>query len=121
MPTQKIVAKELADVLRQLSHPDRIRVVLKLQVGSQTVSDMAADLNIPPTRLSQHLAVLRGAGLVEIQVNGKNRIYRLTQPGLALWLIDGVDFIAHRLAQASADDVATAKRLWKMGTSIVTG
>lgn len=114
MPSRKIVANELANILRQISHPDRIRVILKLQAGNQTVNEMAATLDIPPTRLSQHLAVLRAVALVETEIHGQKRVYRLVQPGLALWLIDGIDFIAHRLAQASAGDVETAKRLWQI-------
>ena len=33
MPSPTIVATELATLLRQISHPDRIRLIEKLQVG----------------------------------------------------------------------------------------
>lgn len=121
MPSRKIVAQGLANVLRQVSHPDRIRVILKLQSGEQTVNELAAALDIPPTRLSQHLAVLRGIALLETEVRGQKRLYRLLQPALALWLIAGIDFIAHRFAQASADDIETAKRLWDMDATAAHG
>ena len=113
MPSRKIVANELANVLRQISHPDRIRIVFRLQSRSQTVNEMAEALEIPATRVSQHLAVLRALSLVETESQGQNRLYRLTQPELALWLIDGIDFIAHRLGRASAQDIAQAKDLWQ--------
>lgn len=113
MPSRKIVANELANVLRQVSHPDRIRVILKLQSGEQTVNELAAALDIPPTRLSQHLAVLRAVALVETESCGQKRVYRLIQPDLGLWLIDGIDFIAHRFAQTSPGDIQNAKRLWQ--------
>ena len=112
LPSRKIVANELANVLRQISHPDRIRIIFKLQSGEQTVNEMAQALDIPPTRASQHLAVLRALSLVETQAEGQNRVYRLTQPELALWLIDGIDFIAHRLGRASPQDIEMAKDLW---------
>lgn len=114
MPSRTIVARELANVLRQVSHPDRIRVILKLHTAEWTVNELAAALDISPTRLSQHLAVLRAVALVETEIRGQKRIYRLVQPAMALWLIDGIDFIAHRFAQASAGEVETAKRLWQM-------
>lgn len=114
MPSRTIVATELATVLRQISHPDRIRLIQKLRVGDQTVNEMAAALDITPTRLSQHLAVLRTLGLVEIEAIGQSRVYRLTQPQLALWLIDGIDFIAHRIGRVSESEVAQAKRLWAL-------
>lgn len=113
MPSRKIVANELANVLRQISHPDRIRILFKLQSGDQTVNEMAEALEIPPTRVSQHLAVLRALSLVETESQGQNRLYGLAQPELALWLIDGIDFIAHRLGRASAQDIAQAKDLWQ--------
>lgn len=112
MPSRKIVANELANVLRQISHPDRIRLLLKLQAGELTVNELADALEIPATRVSQHLGVLRAIALVETEAHAQKRVYRLSQPDLADWLIDGIDFIAHRLGRASAADIATAKELW---------
>ena len=119
MPSRKIVANELANVLRQISHPDRIRLLLKLQAGDQTVNELAAALEIPPTRVSQHLSVLRAMALVETENQGQKRVYRLPQPELAQWLIEGIDFIAHRLGRASAHDIEYAKQLWKSEASAV--
>lgn len=112
MPSRMIVATELANVLRQISHPDRIRLLLKLQLGEQTVNELAAALEIPPTRVSQHLGVLRAIALVETENQGQKRVYSLPQPELAMWLIDGIEFIAHRLGRASETDIARAKQLW---------
>ncbi|MFY8194065.1 MAG: ArsR/SmtB family transcription factor [Novosphingobium sp.] len=112
MPSRKIVANELAHVLRQISHPDRIRLLLKLQAGEQTVNELGDMLEISPTRVSQHLGVLRAIALVETRTLGQKRVYRLAQPELAMWLIEGIDFIAHRLSRASAVDIEQAKRLW---------
>ncbi|KPQ32702.1 MAG: ArsR family transcriptional regulator [Porphyrobacter sp. HL-46] len=117
MPSRKIVATELANVLRQISHPDRIRLLLKLQTGEQTVNDLAEALEIPPTRVSQHLSVLRAMALVETESQGQKRVYSLSQPELALWLIEGIDFIAHRLGRASAKDIEHAKELWQQEAS----
>ncbi|WP_240506027.1 ArsR/SmtB family transcription factor [Erythrobacter colymbi] len=113
MPSRKIVATELAHVLRQISHPDRIRLLLKLQAGDQTVNELGDLLEISPTRVSQHLGVLRAVALVETETRGRQRVYRLAQPDLALWLIDGIDFIAHRLSRATPVDIAEAKHMWR--------
>jgi ArsR family transcriptional regulator, zinc-responsive transcriptional repressor len=112
MPTRKIVASELANFLRQISHPDRIRLIQELQVGGHTVGEMAANLEIPATRVSQHLAVLRALGLVEIKSTGQTREYSLIQPELAPWLIDGVAFVANRISRASPAEIAEVKTLW---------
>lgn len=113
MPSRTIVANELAHVLRQISHPDRIRLLLKLQAGDQTVNDLGELLEISPTRVSQHLAVLRAIALVETETHGQKRVYRLAQPELASWLIDGIDYVAHRFSRASASDIEQAKQLWQ--------
>ncbi|MCX9146388.1 ArsR/SmtB family transcription factor [Erythrobacter sp. WG] len=113
MPSRTIVANELAHVLRQISHPDRIRLLLKLQAGEQTVNELGDILQISPTRVSQHLGVLRAVALVETRNLGQKRVYRLAQPALAEWLIGGIDFIAHRLSRATPADIAQAKRLWE--------
>lgn len=113
MPSRKIVANELAHVLRQISHPDRIRLLLKLQAGDQTVNELGDLLEISPTRVSQHLGMLRAIALVETETHGQKRVYRLAQPDLALWLIDGINFVAHRFSRANADDIEHAKQLWK--------
>lgn len=117
MPCRKVVANELAHVLRQISHPDRIRLLLKLQAGEQTVNELGDMLEISPTRVSQHLGVLRAIALVETETQGQKRVYRLAQPDLALWLIDGIDFIAHRLSRATPVDIEQAKRLWQAEAS----
>ncbi|MFM7348188.1 MAG: ArsR/SmtB family transcription factor [Erythrobacter sp.] len=117
MPSRTIVANELAHVLRQISHPDRIRLLLKLQAGEQTVNEMGDILGISPTRVSQHLGVLRAVALVETRTLGQKRVYRLAQPELAGWLIEGIDFIAHRLSRATPADIQHAKRLWEAEAS----
>lgn len=112
MPSRTIVANELAHVLRQISHPDRIRLLLKLQAGELTVNELGDVLAISPTRVSQHLGVLRAVALVETRTVGQKRVYRIAQPAMASWLIEGIDFIAHRLSRATPADIAQAKRLW---------
>ncbi|WP_379920911.1 ArsR/SmtB family transcription factor [Erythrobacter sp. R86502] len=113
MPSREIVANELAHMLRQISHSDRIRLLLKLQSGDQAVNDLGEISGISPTRVSQHLGVLRAIALVETTIDGQKRVYRPAQPEMALWLIDGINFIAHRLSRATAEDISYAKRLWQ--------
>lgn len=120
MPSRTIVATELAHLLRQISHPDRIRLIQELQVGGQTVSELAANLDITATRLSQHLALLRSQGLLEVESSGQSRFYRLAQPELAVWLIDGIEFIANRITPADQVEVEKAKMLWRVRSAAAT-
>lgn len=115
-----IVAAELANLLRQISHPDRIRLIQELRVGGHAVNEIAAKLDMTTTRLSQHLAVLRSQGLVEVETSGQSRRYRLSQPELASWLIDGIEFIANRITHADLAEIEMAKMLWRGQIAVVT-
>jgi len=97
MPNRRVVAKELAEFLRLLSHTDRILIVQLLAArGEHSVASIAESLDLPPTRVSQHLSVLRGGRLVEERAAGRLRIYALASPQIAQWLLGGVDFVAGR-------------------------
>ena len=61
----------------------RAEVLLSLEPPSSTV-EIAQRLNLVPSGVSEHLALLRQAGLVESQRRGRFVYYRLSQTGLAL-------------------------------------
>lgn len=114
VPSRVFVAKELAEIFKLLSHPDRIRIVEELGGGECDVNSLHARLDLPATRVSQHLAVLRAYRLVEERRDGRHHYYHLTQPGLARWIVDGMKFLESRVVGdpdgRAAIDVA--RRLW---------
>jgi DNA-binding transcriptional ArsR family regulator len=65
------------DTLRALAHPAR-RVMLQLVWDAERSSSELADA-VAMTRpaASQHLKVLRDAGLVRVRVDGNQRLYRV--------------------------------------------
>ncbi|TKK91422.1 winged helix-turn-helix transcriptional regulator [Herbidospora galbida] len=66
-----------AELFRLLGHPVRIRVLELLQDGPTPVRDLLAAIEVEPTGLSQHLAVLRRSGLVSAQREGTSMVYAL--------------------------------------------
>ena len=68
----------VAEVFTALSHPKRLAIVELLLTGPKTVTEIAESLGVPQPVASQHLRVLRDAGLVEPERGGRRRIYRLT-------------------------------------------
>lgn len=64
---------------------DRTRraIVLRLAERPQAVGELAADLPVSRPAVSQHLKVLKDAGLVSEQAVGTRRIYRLNEAGVA--------------------------------------
>lgn len=119
MPTRRIVAKELGALLKVLSNPDRILIVHALAVsGECSVTEIADRLNLPASRISQHLSLLRAFRLVTENSEGRQRIYSLAVENLPEWLMEGVDFVADRIGEVSARQAEEAKRLWVEGAEI---
>ena len=69
-----------ADVLKVLAHPARIEILHRLAGGPIEVGRLAELIGSTQPNASQHLAVLRGAGLVEPDRHGREIRYRLTDP-----------------------------------------
>lgn len=77
------------NVFRALGDPTRRAVFERLAAGEMSVSQITASLPVSQPAVSQHLAALRGAGLVAERREGRRAFYRI-QPGglgpLADWL-----------------------------------
>jgi DNA-binding transcriptional ArsR family regulator len=116
------VAKELGSLLKVLSHPDRILIVHALATeGDSSVNDIAERLQLPASRVSQHLSLLRAFRLVSESSHGQRRIYTLAVGALPEWLLQGVDFVADRVGEVSTEQAEEAKRLWIEGSELPTG
>ena len=66
-----------------------------LAAGPMSVGDLAAQLPVTRPAVSQHLKVLKGAGLVHEEAVGTRRIYRLDAAGVAA-LREQLDDFWHR-------------------------
>ena len=67
-----------AAIARALSDPKRLCVLETLASGERSVSDLSRDAGCQIPNMSQHLAVLRSAGLVATRRDGNTVLYRLT-------------------------------------------
>jgi ArsR family transcriptional regulator len=67
-----------ADVLKALASPRRVEIVHRLGEGPREVGILAAEIGIAQPNLSQHLAVMRSAGIVEAERDGREVRYRLS-------------------------------------------
>jgi ArsR family transcriptional regulator len=67
-----------AEVLKTLANPRRIEILHALSKGPIEVGRLARSLGASQPNVSQHLSVLRSAGLVEAERNGREVRYRLT-------------------------------------------
>ena len=71
-----------AEICRTLSHPARIAMLHLLAEEPREVGRLATAIGISQPNASQHLAVMRQAGLVEAERDGRGAIYHLTDPGV---------------------------------------
>ena len=69
-----------AAVGRALADPKRLCVLESLAIGELSVSDLSTRVGCQVPNMSQHLAVLRSAGLVTTRREGSTVYYRLTDP-----------------------------------------
>jgi ArsR family transcriptional regulator len=70
-------SERCARLLKAMADPERLRIVQCLRDGEKNVSEMAAELEVEVVNLSHHLGVLRNAGIVVDQRQGRYIIYRL--------------------------------------------
>ena len=66
-----------------LGDPNRLAIVQRLAERPRAVGEIAAELPISRQAVSQHLEVLKGAGLVADRAVGTRRVYRLNPVGVA--------------------------------------
>jgi DNA-binding transcriptional ArsR family regulator len=66
-----------------LADPTRRRVFESLRRGPQTVGHVAARMPVSRPAVSQHLKVLKEAGLVTDRAEGTRRVYQIDPKGLA--------------------------------------
>jgi ArsR family transcriptional regulator, virulence genes transcriptional regulator len=66
-----------ASIARALADPKRLCVVERLASGEQSVSELSREVGCQVPNMSQHLSVLRSAGLVASRREGSTVFYRL--------------------------------------------
>lgn len=70
------------DAFLALADPTRRRIIETLADGESAFGDLAAQFEMSGPAVSQHLKVLREAGLVRVRKDRQRRIYRLDAGGL---------------------------------------
>jgi DNA-binding transcriptional ArsR family regulator len=78
------------ELLRALAAPLRIGIVTELAAGPRCVHELVDTLQAPQPLVSQHLRVLRGAGIVQGLRRGREITYSLTDEHVAHIVADAV-------------------------------
>jgi DNA-binding transcriptional ArsR family regulator len=75
-----ISAASIARILKVCGHPVRLRLLCAIENKQPCVSDLWQCLDEDQPVVSQHLAVLKRAGIVRSKANGNRRIYSIADP-----------------------------------------
>ncbi len=99
MPTPLHEAK--AELFRTLGHPVRVRILELLSEREHAVHELLAKIGLEPSGLSQHLAVLRRAGVVRQRREGGEVRYSLLTPSVRELMAAARVTLADLLAEGS--------------------
>ncbi|HEV8648371.1 MAG TPA: metalloregulator ArsR/SmtB family transcription factor, partial [Actinomycetes bacterium] len=70
------------DVLKALAEPRRQQILRLVRATPRSVGELAEQVEITQQAVSQHLQVLRDAGLVAARQDGTRRLYAIRPEGL---------------------------------------
>lgn len=93
------------DAFTALADPTRRSIIESLAAGERSFGDLADRFEMSRPAVSQHLKLLKDAGIVTSRADGQRRIYRLTDSGLDeidAWLSQVRSYWSQRLDRLEA-------------------
>lgn len=76
----KANAAIMAGRLKLMSHPERLLMLCRMDEGEASVTELVELSGLSQSSVSQHLAMLREEGVVNIRGKAQTRFYSLTDP-----------------------------------------
>ena len=73
----------VTDIFGALANPVRRRILELLRDSPRAAGDIASEFELNRPAVSEHLQVLRNAGLVSEEIRGRQRFYHLNAPPLS--------------------------------------
>jgi ArsR family transcriptional regulator len=84
-----------AEVAKALAHRHRLEIIEQLAQGERSVEALSEKVALSVANASQHLRIMRRAGLLASRRDGKRIVYRLTDPS-ALAAVSALQKVAER-------------------------
>lgn len=70
----------MAGRIKLMSHPERLLMLCRMDEGEVSVNELVTLTGLSQSSVSQHLAMLRGEGVVSIRAEAQTRWYSLSDP-----------------------------------------
>ena len=88
-------ARIVAETMQALSTPSRVRILSRLGAGPCSVNELAREVGMEQSAVSQQLRVLRHLGLVVGERQGRSIIYALHDDHVGVLLAEAVSHTEH--------------------------
>jgi DNA-binding transcriptional ArsR family regulator len=82
VPGRDDLLTRIAEVLKAMADPTRLKILHSLHAGERCVSDILQVVGGSQANVSKHLSVLKRAGLVDCRRDGLNVFYRIIDEGV---------------------------------------
>jgi ArsR family transcriptional regulator, zinc-responsive transcriptional repressor len=105
-PPPREILDAAGELLRALAAPVRIAIVLQLRESQRCVHELVDALSVPQPLVSQHLKILKAAGVVTGERSGREVLYRLADHHLAHIVMATVAHASEGTAMTRAGDDA---------------
>ncbi|MCK4538132.1 MAG: winged helix-turn-helix transcriptional regulator [Candidatus Krumholzibacteria bacterium] len=72
--------RKSSDILKAVAHPARMEIIDRLQRNGCNVSLIQKKLELPQSTISQHLKILKNAGIISSRRDGTRVCYKIEIP-----------------------------------------
>jgi len=105
---------QIERALDALGDPTRRAVFKRLQKGNRSVREIAQGMDVTRPAVSQHLKILRTAGLIVVRIEGTRRLYGIDPHGIEVlrnWLDGFWDETLMAFKQAAEQEARQERKL----------
>lgn len=103
-------ARSVAETMQAVAAPSRVRILSRLGAGPCSVGELASDVGMEQSAVSQQLRVLRHLGLVVGEREGRHVIYALYDDHVRALLSEAVSHTEHLRLGLASHPVSTSLR-----------
>ena len=109
------------NILKALADKNRVRIVMSLRLGRLCVCQIIELLKLAPSTVSKHLYILKQAGLIEADKNGRWIYYMLAKDSDSRAVRDALQWLRKSLARDSKiiQDKTTMDKILKKDPEIL--
>ena len=113
--------REFVKITKALADPNRVRIVLALQRRELCVCQVVELLQLAPSTISKHLAILNHAGLILSRKEERWVYYRLPDKTASVVVREAVDWVRGSLRETvqAGKDAKKLKRILRLEPSVL--